>query len=78
MGTNTIAIEASLDSTNADSLQTFTADKQIRTVPVTAGIAYRAVVSGYTSGSPVVKCTIIHIRRRRRNSSSRTRREHSP
>lgn len=58
MGTNTIAIEASLDSTNADSLQTFTADKQIRTVPVTAGIAYRAVVSAYTSGSPVVKCTI--------------------
>lgn len=58
MGTNTIAIEASLDGTNADSITTFTADKQIKTIPITAGILYRAVVSAYASGSPVVKCTV--------------------
>lgn len=58
MGTNTITIEGSLDNTNADTLTTFTADKQIKTIPVTAGISYRAVVSAYTSGSPVVKCTV--------------------
>lgn len=58
MGTATITVEASMDGTNADTVLTFAADKKIHTFPAVPGLAYRSVAAAYTSGSPVVKCTV--------------------
>lgn len=58
MGTNVIAIEASIDGTNADTVLTFAADKKIHTIPGFPGIAYRGTVATWVSGNPIVRCTV--------------------